>query len=50
MMSEEKDCHKCLLLNRDYDKGVMHEKTFLYYCNGNWGVTTHDLKKGCRYE
>lgn len=46
----EKDCHQCLLLYKDYDKGVMHEKTFLYSCNGNWGVTILDLKKGCRYE
>ena len=49
-MMSEMDCHKCSLLDRDYEKGSMHEKSFLYYCCGNWGVTTLDLKKGCKYE
>lgn len=45
-MSEERNCHKCPLLKKDYDKGVMHEKTLLYKCNDIVALTTNELQKG----
>lgn len=49
-MMGEKNCHKCSLLEKDYENASMHEKTFLYYCQGHLGVTTLDLKEWCKYE
>lgn len=46
MTGFERNCHKCPLLEMDYDKGVMHEKTFLFACNGIVALTTKELQKG----